>query len=200
MEYIEKAIEEIKNEWFADHVAEIKGEEGLQVIQWGKPGTNMYRTKYVLSGANVFIAGDIGEAVYTLTCAATPENIKGFNLSYFTGKLKASCGDRWNFDSKKARKELNEYWEEYDMNDQEEDSEEMRMKILSAINESSSMSEYQYWLHDAYHTTSMDSDTISDVSDFGKRLPYRLIGYWLGLQMAIEQLEKSKLSAEAVTL
>lgn len=64
----------------------------------------MYRTKYVLSGANVFIAGDIGEAVYTLTCAATPENIKGFNLSYFTGKLKSSCGDRWNFDSKKLEK------------------------------------------------------------------------------------------------
>jgi len=32
------------------------------------------------------------------------------------------------------------------------------------------------------------------------RLPYRLIGYWLGLQMAIEQLEKNKPTAEAVTL
>ena len=167
MGYIEKAIEEIKNEWFADHVAEIKGEEGLQVIQWGTPGTSMYRTKYVLSGSNVFISGDIGEAVYTLTCTATPENIKGYNLSYFTGKLKASYGDRWNFDSEKARRELNEYWEEYDMNDQED----MRMKILSAINESSSMSEYQYWLHDAYHTASMDPETISEVSELGKRLP-----------------------------
>ncbi|AIM04419.1 hypothetical protein BACvac02_0523 [Bacillus anthracis] len=36
--------------------------------------------------------------------------------------------------------------------------------------------------------------------DFGKRLPRRLIGYWLGLQMAIEQLEKNKPAAEAVTL
>ncbi|MDA1952018.1 hypothetical protein PDL03_21145 [Bacillus cereus] len=199
MGYIEKAIEEIKNDWFADHVAEIKGEERLQVIQWGKPGTNMYRTKYVLSGANVFISGDIGEAVYRLTCLATLENIKGFNLSYFTGKLVAFCGERWNFDSNKAKKELKEYWEEYEMNDQE-DGKEMYRKIMSAINESSSMNEYQYWLHDAYHSTSMDSDTISDVSDFGKRLPYRLIGYWLGLQMAIEQLEKNKPTAEAVTL
>lgn len=97
------------------------------------------------------------------------------------------------------QKELKEYWEEYEMNDQE-DGKEMYRKIMSAINESSSMNEYQYWLHDAYHSTSMDSDTISDVSDFGKRLPYRLIGYWLGLQMAIEQLEKNKPTAEAVTL
>ncbi|MED0963836.1 hypothetical protein [Bacillus paramycoides] len=199
MEYIEKAIEEIKNDWFADHVAEVKGEEGLQVIQWGKPGTSMYRTKYVLSGANVFISGDIGEAVYKLTCSATFDNIKGFNLSYFMEKLTAFCGDRWNFDSKKAKRELEEYWQEYEMSDQE-DSGEMYTKILSAINESSSMNEYQYWLYDAYHSTSMDSETISDVSDFGKRLPYRLIGYWLGLQMAIEQLDKNKPAAEVVTL
>ncbi|MED2040841.1 hypothetical protein P4V58_27600 [Bacillus wiedmannii] len=199
MEYIEKAIEEIKNDWFADHVAEIKGGEGLQVIQWGKPGTNMYRTKYVLSGANVFISGDIGEAVYRLTCLATLENIKGFNLIYFTGKLTAFCDDRWDFDDKKAKKELKELWEEWEMNDQE-DGKEMYRKIVSAINESSSMNEYQYWLYDAYHSISMDSETMSCVCDFGKRLPYRLIGYWLGLQMAIEQLEKNKPAAEVVTL
>lgn len=41
---------------------------------------------------------------------------------------------------------------------------------------------------------------MEDIWGFGKRLPRRLIGYWLGLQMAIEQLEKSKLVEEAVTL
>ncbi|MEB8653092.1 hypothetical protein P4G96_30805 [Bacillus cereus] len=200
MEYIEKATKEIRENWFGNHVAEINGEAGLQVIQWGEPGTNMYRVKYVLSGSNVFVSGDIGEAVYTLTCAATLEKIKGFNLSYFTGKLQAHRGDRWNFDNKKARRELNDYWDENDMNEIESDGEEMHEKILSAINESSSIGEYQYWLYDAYHTTSMDSDTISDVNDFGKVLPYRFIAYWLGLQMVIEQLEKNEAAAEAVTL
>lgn len=35
MEYIEKATKEIRENWFGDHVAEIQGEEGLQVIYWG---------------------------------------------------------------------------------------------------------------------------------------------------------------------
>lgn len=94
MEYIEKATKDIRENWFKDHVAEIQGEEGLQVIYWGQPGTSMYRTKFVLAGYNVFVSGDLGEAVYNLTCAATLENIKGFDLGYFTGKLTAFCEER----------------------------------------------------------------------------------------------------------
>ncbi|MGO5005153.1 hypothetical protein [Bacillus wiedmannii] len=44
MEYIEKETKEIRENWFGDHVAEIQGEEGLQVIYWGKPATVRYYT------------------------------------------------------------------------------------------------------------------------------------------------------------
>lgn len=199
MEYIEKATKDIRENWFEDHVAEIQGEEGLQVIYWGKPGTNMYRTKFVLSGYNVFVSGDIGEAVYNLTCTATLANIKGFNLGYFTEKLTAFCEERWNFDEEKAKKELDEYWKEYNMNETE-DRQEVYDGIISAIGESSSMESYHFWLSDVYHNSSLDSDTMEDVWNFGERLPRRLIGYWLGLQMVIEQLEKNKPAAEEVTL
>ncbi|MEK0220870.1 hypothetical protein [Bacillus proteolyticus] len=199
MEYIEKATKDIRENWFENHVAEIQGEEGLQVIYWGKPGTNMYRTKFVLSGYNVFVSGDIGEAVYNLTCPATLENIKGFNLSYFTEKLTAFCEERWNFDQDKAKEELKEFWEEYDMNETE-DGKEIFDDIVSAIDESSSMESYHFWVGNVYHNSSLESDIMECIWDFGKSLPRRLIGYWLGLQMAIEQLEKNKPAAEAVTL
>lgn len=189
MEFIEKAKKEIRDRWFENHVAEIQGDEGLQVIYWGKPGTNMYRAKYVLSGNNVFVSGDIGEAVYSLTCAATLENIKDFDLSYFTGKLTAFCNERWDFDDAKAKKELKEYWKEYDMHEID-DSKEIYDEIMSAINESSSMNDYHSYLMMTYHNTSLDSDTLEYVWDFGKRIPWRLIGYWVGLQIVIEQLEK----------
>ena len=189
MDFIEKAKVEIRNDWFENHVAEIIGEEGLQVIIWGKPGTNMYRTKFVLSGNNVFISGDIGEAVYALTCRATLENIKGFNLGYFTGKLSAFCEPRWDFNSELAKKELDEFWEENEMN-KLEDSQEIYDGVASAIEESMSLESYHAWLMTVYHSTSIDSDAMEDIWDFGKRMPRRLIGYWVGLQMAIEQLEK----------
>ncbi|MGH0939934.1 hypothetical protein ACQVTS_01030 [Bacillus mycoides] len=199
MEYVEKATKDIRENWFGNHVAEIQGEEGLQVIYWGKPGTGSYRAKFVLSGYNVFVSGDIGEAVYNLTCPATLENIKGFNLGYFTGKLTAFCEAHWDFDQEKAKEELEEFWEEYEMNEAE-DGKEIFDDIVSAIDESSSMESFHFWVGNVYHNSSLESDTMECIWDFGKRLPRRLIGYWLGLQMAIEQLEKSKTAAEAVIL
>lgn len=196
MDQIERVKEEIRSHWFKDHVAEIKGEEGLQVISWGEPGTNMYRTKYVLSGNNVFVSGDVGEAVYSLTCAATLENIKDFNLSYFTNKLSAFCEERWDFDEKIAKKELKEYWYEYDLN-LIDDSEEIYEGIYSAIEESNSMESYRAWLMPVYQNTSVESDVMESVWDFGKKMPHRLIGYWVGLQMVIEQLNQAKENAHA---
>lgn len=188
MDYLEKAKKEIREHWFENHVVDIQGDEELQVIQWGEPGTNMYRTKYVLSGNNVFVSGDIGEAVYSLTCRATLENIEDFNLSYFTGKLTAFCNERYDFDEKKARKELKEYWKEYDMHEVE-DSKEIYDGILAVIYDSTTMNHYQGGLSAVYHDTSMDSDTLEYVWDFGKRMPRRLIGYWVGFQMVIDQLK-----------
>lgn len=188
MSHIERVKEEIRSDWFSDHVAEIEGEEGFQVIYWRKPGTYSFQTKYILSGNNVFISGDIGEAVYTLTCAATLKNIKDFGLSYFTGKLSAFCEDRYDFDEKLAKKELKEYWEEYNMN-KLEDGQEIYDGILSAIEESSSMESYHAWLMNVYQSTSADTDFIECVWDFGKKVSHRIIGYWVGLQMVIEQLE-----------
>jgi hypothetical protein len=190
MDFIEEAKEEVKSHWFENHVAEIKGEEGLQVIKWGELGTNMYRTKYVLSGNNVFISGDIGEAVYTLTCRATLENIKDFDLGYFTKKLSAFCEERWDFDATLAKKELKEYWKEYEM-DRYKDSQEIYDGILSAIEESSSLEAYRAWLMPVYQNTTVETDDLECVWDFGKRMPYRLIGYWVGLQMAIKQLQNT---------
>ncbi|WP_144468409.1 hypothetical protein [Bacillus pumilus] len=192
MDFIDRAKKEIKENWFKNHVAEIKGEEGLQVIYWGKSGTNMYRTKYVLSGNNIFISGDIGEAVYSLTCSATLDNIKDFNLGYFTEKLEAFCEDRWNFDQSLAKKELREYWDEYEINEQYDDAREIYKGIISAIDESTSLDAYRAWLMPVYQNTSVASDTMEYVWDFGKRMPYRLIGYWVGLQMVIEQLSSKE--------
>ena len=192
MDFIEKAKEEIRNHWFVNHVAEIQGEEGLQVIHWGCPGTNMYRTKYVLSGANVFISGDIGEAVYRLTCRATLENISDMDFHYFTSKLEAFCEERWDFDEKLAKKELKQHWKEYEMKNRYDDAKEIYDGILGAIDQSSTLEAYRAWLMPVFQDTSIDSDDFEAVWDFGKRMPYRLIGYWMGLKMIIEQLKEKE--------
>ncbi|GAB2558319.1 hypothetical protein [Gracilibacillus alcaliphilus] len=188
MNYLDRAEKVIRDEWFKDHVAEVRGEKGLQAIYWSRPETSMYSVKYVLSGSNIFISGDTGEAAYSLTCPATLEEIKDFDLGYFTGKLVAFCDERWDFDSDKARKELNEYWEEHQLGDHYQDSHEIYNSVLSAIDESINIKEYRTLIMTVYQTTSMHSDTLEYMWDFGERVPYRLIGYWVGLKMVIEQL------------
>lgn len=188
MDYLEKAKKEIREEWFGNHIIKRDSSmEGLRLILFGEPGTSMYQVKYVLSGNNVFISGDLGEAVYNLTCSATLENIKGFDLSYFTGKLAAHSSSRWNFDESKAKKELNEYWEEFRISNRD-DAQQIKSGILNAIRESSSLVEYQFHLTNLYNETSLDSDDMSYIWEFGKRLPYSFISYWLGLQMVAEKL------------
>src|SRR5690606_35118888 len=106
------------------------GEEGFQQIIWSK-GSFEYRTKYILSGNNIFVSGDMGEAVYTLTCPATLDNIKEFNLGYFTGKLRAYHEDKYDFNEVLAKQQLNEIWDEWDFDDYD-DSEEIYNKTLSS--------------------------------------------------------------------
>jgi hypothetical protein len=189
-EYIEKAMEEIRNTWFNKHVVEVEGEKGLQVIHWGQPGSNFYRVKYVLSGRNLFIAGDIGEAVYDLTFSASLESLVDCNLSYLTKKLSAHSNDRWRFDEDYARQEFESHWKENDLSAYYgEDAEEIQNSILSAISESVSPQEFSYHIWDTYHSTSLEGDEAEWLEDLGKRLPYRFIAFWLGLRMAYEQLK-----------
>lgn len=101
---LKKVEKEIRGNWFKNHVIKsIEGKEGFQRISWGESNTRIYQVDYVLTKNMVFISGDLGSAVYRLSCEATLDNIKSFDLSHFTGKLvahekrrKADCGQRLN--------------------------------------------------------------------------------------------------------
>lgn len=197
LDYLEQAKKEIRENWFANHkIKSNEGNEGFQRISWGKEGTRMYQVDYVLSGNMVFITGDLGDAAYSLTCRATLDNIEDFNLSYFTGKLSAHQRDRWDFDDKLARKQIESYfldWCDVDsVSEMLEEDKELMDELISATMEWSDYKAYEamgVWT--VYNQTNVDwfdSETASCIADCGKRLSYSIISYWLGLQMVIEQL------------
>lgn len=76
----------------------------------------------------------------------------------------------------------------------------MFIVTLSVIRESANVREYQHGIMDVYENTSLETDDMEWLYDLGQVMPYRLIAYWVGLQMAIEQLIKNKPAAEAVVL
>lgn len=203
MDHIEEAKKKIRERWFENHkIKSITGEDGFQRIIWGEEGTSMYQINYVLAGRNVFVSGDLGDAVYSLTCAATLENIKDFNLSYFTKKLTASEHPKYDFDSKLAQSEIKEYFiDMFDVDaikDLEEEDGELLAELLSETEEWGSCDHFSAGIYSIYSNTNVDwfdSESASYVADCGKKLSYSLISYWVGLQMIAEQIKNEEVVA-----
>ncbi|WP_374723665.1 hypothetical protein [Calidifontibacillus erzurumensis] len=200
MDYLEQAKNEIRERWFKNHkIKSLEGQAGFQRIVWGEEGTIMYQIVYVLSGNMVFITGDLGDAVYSLTCAATLENIKRFNLSYFTEKITASERDKYDFDASLAQQQIEKYflnWCNVSHVDQlKEEDKELFEELLFATNNWNRSEHFEQAVFSIYEQTSVDwfdSEAASCIADCGKQLNRSLIAYWVGLQMVIEQLEAQR--------
>lgn len=201
MDYIEKAKNEIRNQWFENHVIKsIKGEEGFQEIIWGEPGTSMYQVRYVLTGNMVYLSGDLGIAAYSLTGPATLKELGQYDLSYFSGKLVASQRAKYEFDDKLAKKQIKEYFLEWcdveGISKLNSDDEELYDDLISATNEWSVPEHFNTAVYHIFQSTSsewFDSEMASSIANLGQRLSYSLISYWLGLQMIIEQVKEKEL-------
>lgn len=204
-EYLETAEKEIREQWFENHkIKFIEGVEGFQCIHWGEPGTRMYQIDYVLSDNIVFITGDLGDAAYNLTCLATIDNIKDFNLSYFTGKLSAHERRRWDFDIQLAAEEIKEYifdWCDVSHVDElKEEEAELYEELMSATRDWDLHDHFEKAVFSIYEHTSVDwfdGEAASCISNCGRRLPRSLIAYWLGLQMISERLREQIKEKEA---
>lgn len=200
MDYLEQAKKEIREEWFKNHfIKSIEGQEGFQRISFGEKGTRMYQVDYVLSDNMIFITGDLGDAAYQLTCKATLKNIKGFNLSYFTGKLSAHERRRWDFDRHLAQEQIEEYifdWCDVDHVDQlSNEDKELFEDLISATRNWDLHDHFERAVFSIWENSSIDwfeGEAASCIADCGKSLPRSYIAYWLGLQMIIEQFESRK--------
>lgn len=207
MKYLEQAKKEIREKWFKNHkIKNIEGREGFQRIIWGEDGTSAYQLNYVLSGNMVFVSGDLGEAAYSLTCSATLENIKDFDLSYFTGKLAAHRREKYAFDDTLARKQIEEYFLDWcnveKRSEMEEDSKNLYEQLIIETFQWSTCHQFSTGVYAIYQNTNVewfDSETASYIADCGSRLSYSVIAYWVGLKMIAEQLGREKFIKRAGT-
>jgi len=193
----EQKEQDIKKNWFPEHVAKVAEYDGITILDWRKPGTNMYAVRYVFTGSSLFITGDIGDAVFGLTWRGTIDSFEDVDLSYLMGKLTCCSRERWDFNEEKALKELKE-WREERIEDMEQDDaytkeiNEIYEEVESGISESSSTDYFSHAVFRVYHEVStqyVDSEDFSMISDFGKELPNVFSAYLLGIQMANKQLK-----------
>lgn len=200
---------QIRNDWFKDHIAEFeKLNDRVAVLDWYKPNTCCYYTRYVFDGSKLYVSGDIGEAVFCLTEKASIESIKDYDLHYFHGKLAAIRDDEYDFDSDKAierlKEEIEEVKENMDIDDEGKQENTLRNEntntYISALNrliiESKSCTSKDGWKYEVNQVyddlTDYDCDIYEWIFEAGDIIPSEVQAYLIGIKMAYEQLKEKE--------
>ena len=177
--------EMIRTTWFNNHVAEytvLKDAAGHEVerLVWKKPGTSSYGVYYIRMGSVLFVAGDIGEAVYQWGENVSLEWISRLDSEYFRGKCQASDSGRGYlvWDQRLAEQRFKEICKEENVS--KEKIEDIEFGIGFDL---SHREEWHQFLHTHGHDFLGHSDYY-EYGDIGDRGSIRCLGHLIGLKMA----------------
>jgi len=182
----EYQIDEIKNHWFKEHKASISECGDLVVLNWRQPETIIYSVRYVFDRGNMYVSGDLGQAVFSFTEKAIPGRIARYSLDYFCEKLSAFSDPKRDFDQLRANEYLNERiceWQAEGITYDKEACDELR----GIIGDCSSDENYHIALAslDYYR---LGNDSYEWIGGIGSVIPMRLQAYLIGIQMAVDKL------------
>lgn len=200
-ETTEAVIERARRQ-FKDFVPVFKQLEGIQTLEWRhKSGTSNYYVKYVFDEEdwNVYISGDLGSAVISLTEKATLQTLSKYIRmpGYFIEKIECST-DLYNYDIDTAREELKETLSGYiDPDDFDEDElEEEQDKLAELLDElMECVDQFDGWrLSDNLDRklSEHDPDYFEWLYNVGKYINPRVILWLVGMEMAYDALEEQE--------
>ena len=186
--------QEIRDNWFKNHVATLTTQGEITVLQWEKPGTRAYSCRYVFDGSKMYISGDIGSAVFDLTWKADVHSFNDVDIHYFDEKMSPYSKDKRDFNGDKAGQRIEKWKQELDAAGIQYDQEMMDNLIADAYG-CSSREEWEIGcVNDQYNDfiVKLDLDYWEWIYTCGDEIPTRVYGYLCGLKMASEQLLSKK--------
>lgn len=142
--------ESLRAEYFAKHLAEYSraelGRATVERLIWRAPGTSINRVDYLCDGGRLFVAGDLGDAIY-ITGAHDLAWWTRCDLHYFASKCDASEYGRgyktWDDDACRGR--VNEQVEQMRADGETVDAERVSA-ALNAIDYGRDV--WQEWMRD----------------------------------------------------
>lgn len=196
----DKIEKEIREYWFKNHKANITNYGDVCVLDWRNPESNNYQTRYVFDGYNMYISGDIGDAVFNLTWKANVHSFNDVYIGYFLSKMSTCSNGKYDFDGIEAEKHL-EQWKS-DLIEENEFTDEEKEKIISTIDDMisdaySCSSESQWaweFVNEKYNEfiSENDCDYYEWIYTIGNVIPYHNHAFLIGLQMASTQLKEAE--------
>lgn len=183
---------------FRDHVAELTEFGDVKILNFQEPGCSNYHIRFIFDEASytLTITGDLGYLV-----AWNPTNMKYDSFyqfskspSYFRGKIRCMDRAQWEFDEDAARKELEKLFADREYNEEDiipTSTEELIDMILEDFSYSDGISTQGFEVLD---------DNACDAFEFGYDLGKESSGiielYCMAYDLAVEQLEKKKLTEQ----
>lgn len=185
---VEQQKEICRTEWFENHVAtEILKCDKIIIINWQNPESWNYGCRFLIHARWLTVVGDIGEAIYEWGQTLTLPFLHRIDFGYFHSKCQASETGRdfrmWDADAANARAQ--EWLTERTSTD---DPHEFKARgHISNISTHTPRDEFEQIVRDAYND-GLDPGECSSLIEGGLVPNCRCIGHFVGLQMAIDQL------------
>ena len=165
----------------------------LAVFDWrNKDECNVNAIRYIFSGNNLIVTGDIGNAIFNMSCDISLDNIRSRlfrrnHFEYLAEKLSVISGDKYIFEPEIAKNDITNYAEENDI------SEDRIQKYLQIAAETSSCYEW----HDMFMENESAIEHIFGdyvyewFMDCGRVLHPRFVGILTGLEMIHKAQDKT---------
>ena len=87
---VKQQMDQIETIWFKDHVATLQMiDHRITRIYWNKLGLKGFSIVYLIDENNLFVTGDLGEAIYSWSGKIDLHFLRNCELDYFKSKCKA---------------------------------------------------------------------------------------------------------------
>lgn len=192
---------EIKEYWFKNHKAELVKCGDITILNWRNPESGNYYVRYIFDGYRMYISGDIGDAVFSLTWKATLESFTELDLDYFLSKMTTCSNGKERYCSEKASARLKEWKAElledkiFENDEEKEEFLEMFDDLISGAENCTSIEQWawEYVNSDTFNEFISENhcDYWEWIYNIGTVIPYHNFAYLIGLKMAYEQLKEN---------
>ncbi|WP_340389526.1 hypothetical protein [Paenibacillus sp. FSL E2-0151] len=186
---------EIRERWFHNHQATYTDHGVIKELIWRRPESIAYYVRFVFDGRNMYVTGDLGEALFCFTETADVHTFNDYGNEYFIEKLRAYHEDKYYFDSDIAVGSLREWLNDLKTNGVNYDHDEMR-ELFESARSIDRMDEWSDVINDAEWLHDIDPYYWEWIYSIGKQIQPRLRSYLVALKMASEQLLAPKEGAE----
>ncbi len=187
--FIAQQSHDIRTRWFRDHIAQqTPVAEGAPAhLRWTHPDSTNFRINYILFNGTLCVIGDLGEAAYCWYSPLQWSAFRGMEFSYFRSKAHDLEGytDLREWVPKHAVEWITPILAEHP---------ESTQKAFADDDWQSSTEDARTWeifLTDVVQAPDLDGEGINELIAAGHAPSLRCLAHWIGLQMAVQQLQNA---------